>query len=223
MIFLADTSAPLKQVEVEIGREVGQLMTPRSRRKDAGVKFGIDNGAFAGFEEIAFVNLLERHKAAKERCLFVAAPDVVASARRTLEAFDFWFPKLSGWPIALVAQDGQETLEIPWNNITAIFIGGSTEWKLSPEAAQIVKCAKLLGKWVHIGRINSGLRLDYFTALHADSFDGTGLSRYSHMRHAIGNNQYLYDDAIKATMTVEGMTCSNMHQNGMCAAYFEKK
>ena len=182
MIVLLDTSDDLKQASEEIGLEVGQLMTPLTRFSDKGYKYAIDNGAFSCFDPTSFVSLLERQKASVARCLFVAVPDVVGSARRTLEAFDYWYPKLAGWPIALVAQDGIEDLPIPWQLLAAIFIGGSTKWKCSDAAIAVVKTGKLLGKWVHVGRVNTPERFDRFAALGVDSIDGTGISRYTHMR-----------------------------------------
>ncbi len=149
--------------------------------------FCIDNGAFAGFKECAFSSLLARERDRRELCRFVAVPDVVGSARRTLECFVHWRDRLNEWPLALVAQDGLESLDIPWRSIDAIFIGGSTAWKMGEHAAQIVKAAKVCGKWVHAGRVNTPGRLEYFEALGADSIDGTGLSRYSWMRERIYN------------------------------------
>ena len=118
-------------------------------------------------------------------CRFVALPDVVGSARRTLEAFDHWYGILEGWPRALVAQDGIESLPIPWSGIDAIFIGGSTKFKLGKDAADVIRTAKIMGKWVHAGRVNTPGRLEYFDDLGADSIDGTGLARYSWMRESI--------------------------------------
>src|SRR5690606_18109364 len=94
-------------------------------------------------------------------------------------------PMLEGWPIALVCQDGQESRRIPWNDIAAVFIGGSTNWKCSVHVEHIIKTAKLLGKWVHAGRVNDPQRFLHFERLGVDSCDGTGLARYSHMRRAI--------------------------------------
>ena len=108
-----------------------------------------------------------------------------ASARRTLEVFDEWKQRLADWPLALVCQDGQEHLPIPWKAIAAVFIGGSTEWKMGPHAMTCIKAAKAIGKWVHVGRVNTPGRFEYFEKLGADSLDGTGLSRYSHMREAV--------------------------------------
>jgi hypothetical protein len=129
--------------------------------------------------------LLEREKHHKENCIFVCAPDVVGSARRTIEVFHRWKAKLHNWKIALVAQDGLQDLDIPWDEINAIFVGGSTDWKLSIHAEQVIRAAKALDKWVHVGRVNTPSRFEYFEQMGADSIDGTGLSRYSWMRENI--------------------------------------
>lgn len=80
---------------------------------------------------------------------------------------------------------GQEDMPIPWDDIQAVFIGGSTEWKLSGHAAQVIRAAQALEKWVHAGRVNTPGRFEHFERLGVDSIDGTGLSRFSHMREAI--------------------------------------
>lgn len=184
-------SSNLDQAETELGSPVEQFLSPDKRfeRERIGKMFAIDNGAFAGFNPKSFLALLQRETPNRGLCRFVAVPDVVASAIRTLEVFEHWAPALQEWPLALVAQDGQETLPIPWDRIAAIFIGGSTDWKLGPYAASCIKAAKAIGKWVHVGRVNTPARYEYFEALGADSIDGTGLSRYSWMREAIYRRQ----------------------------------
>jgi hypothetical protein len=52
-------------------------------------------------------------------------------------------------PIALVAQDGLERLPVPWEHLQAVFIGGSSQWKLGPHATSLVREAKERSKWVH--------------------------------------------------------------------------
>jgi len=189
MLALLDTHTDLRQCAHELGCAVEQLLTPLTRFKAQFPTegFAIDNGAFTRFDAQAFKALLQREASRKSLCHFVAVPDVVASARRTLECFEYWhaLPCLAGWPLALVAQDGQEHLPIPWAALAAIFIGGSTEWKLSIYAVQIIKAAKILGKWVHVGRVNTPGRFNYFRALGADSIDGTGLAQYTWMRERI--------------------------------------
>lgn len=140
---------------------------------------------FTRFNATAFESLLEREIDNIDRCRFVAVPDVVGSARRTLEVFDYWSNIIGFWPLALVAQDGQEDLPIPWSLIQAVFIGGTTEWKLGRYVPMIIKTAQALRKWVHVGRVNTPARFEYFEKLGADSIDGTGLSRFSWMREAI--------------------------------------
>lgn len=159
----------------------GQLLTPLTRNADAGGVYGIDNGAFSRFNAAGFERLLERQSEHRHRCLFVALPDVVASARRTLEVFNMLCHDYSGWARALVAQDGLEDLDIPWNNVEAVFIGGSTEWKDSKAAADICKAAKILGRHVHVGRVNTPRRYEHFQKLGAHTCDGSGVSRFDHM------------------------------------------
>lgn len=187
MIVLLDTSHDLAEASVELGHPVEQLLTPLTRflPQNPTEHFAIDNGAYAGFSPDALLSLLERESERKHLCRFLAVPDVVGSARRTLEVFDYWQPKLKGWPLALVAQDGQENLPIDWWKISAVFIGGTTEWKMSSHAKAIVLAGKAVGKWVHVGRVNTPGRIEYFEKMGADSIDGTGLSRYSWMRKAV--------------------------------------
>lgn len=187
MIVLLDTSTKLDICEAEIGCEVNQLLTPLTRFKLQRPQspFAIDNGAFSRFDAPAFEALLAREFSRRKQCLFVTVPDVVADARRTLEVFEHWAPRLMRWKIAFAAQDGQEHLPIPWKHIQAVFIGGSTAWKMSVQAAAIIKAAKAMNKWIHVGRVNTPGRFEYFEELGADSIDGTGLSRYTHMRQSL--------------------------------------
>lgn len=187
MLVLLDTSETLEVCEQEIGCKVEQLLTPLNgfKLQRPGSPFAIDNGAFAGFKPKAFLSRLERVQEHREHCLFVVVPDVVGSARRTLEVFDRWVSRIPGWPLALAAQDGQEDMPIPWDDISAIFIGGTTDWKLSKEAEQVIRAAQALEKWVHVGRVNTPGRFEHFERLGVDSIDGTGLSRFSHMREAV--------------------------------------
>jgi hypothetical protein len=184
MIALLDTNEQqwgMAQAEL-VGMEIGQLLTPLTGFRNRGGVFAIDNGAFSGLDVKRFHALLRREWPNRARCIFVAVPDVVASARRTLEVFSHWYPKLHGWPLALVCQDGQEDLPIL---ISAVFIGGSTSWKTSPAAEAICRAAKATGKHVHVGRVNGRERLEKVIEMGADSIDGSGISRYSHMRRKL--------------------------------------
>jgi hypothetical protein len=187
MIALLDTSEDLAVCAEELGCPCEQLLSPLTRFKDRhpDKMKAADNGGFKGLDIDAYLALLDRERHQIENFRFVTVPDIVASARRTLELFDYWCPQLGQWPLALVAQDGQENLPIPWDLLSAVFIGGSTTWKMSKHAADIVRSGKAMRKWVHVGRVNDPLRWAHFEALGADSVDGTGIARYSHMRIAI--------------------------------------
>lgn len=189
MIALLDNGQDLSRCAEEIGLATGQLLTPLTgyRLRDPDRPWAIDNGGFKRLNIPRLLALLAREEHQRHKCLFVAVPDIVASAQRTLELFDHFEPLLSGWNLALVCQDGQESLRIPWDRIAAIFIGGSTNWKGSACAEQIIKTAKLLGKHTHVGRVNDPERWKHFEQMGVDTADGTGIARYSHMRRSIAS------------------------------------
>lgn len=186
---MLDTNHDLDECAEQLGHPTEQLFTPltRYRNRHHDRMFAIDNGAFSRFNRKAFEALLEREKERKHLCRFVSVPDVVGSARRTLEVFDYWYPLLNQWPLALVAQDGQGDLPIAWDQIAAVFIGGTNAFKLSQDAVQIIKAAKMMDKWVHVGRVNSPDRFEGFKDLGVDSVDGSGIAQYTWMRERIGN------------------------------------
>lgn len=197
---LLDNGQDLDQCAAEIGGAVGQLLTPLTRYKlrDPARPWAMDNGGFVEVDVPGLMSLLQREEANKATCLFVALPDVVGCARRTLEVFERWRtkPELQGWKLALVCQDGQEDLPIPWDDIAAVFIGGSTSWKLSSHAANIIRAARILGKHIHVGRVNDPARWQHFERLKVHTCDGTGLARYTHMREAVarrGQSPSLFD------------------------------
>ena len=183
MRFLIDKSS------TDIGRKMqqhgefiaGQLLTPLTRYANFGGTFAIDNGAFSGFDAKSFCALLDREKDNKHRCLFVAIPDVVGNARRTLELWKHRARFAQHWPAALVAQDGMEDLDIPWDDMSAVFIGGRDPWKDSQASLDIVKTAKTLGLHVHVGRVNNAKRFRLFAEAGADTCDGSGIAMYDHM------------------------------------------
>lgn len=110
----------------------------------------------------------------RETCKFVVIPDVIRDANATIKRFPDYAPRIKamGYPVAFVAQDGQENLPLP-DDYDALFIGGSTNWKLGLGAKRLMLEAKARGKWVHMGRVNSRSRIAYCRSLGIDSVDGT--------------------------------------------------
>jgi hypothetical protein len=78
-----------------------------------------------------------------------------------------------GYRPAYVAQNGCRYIPA---GAKCVFLGGTTEWKLGPEARQVARTAKRLGLWLHMGRVNSHRRLRYAAAIGCDSVDGTYLA-----------------------------------------------
>lgn len=191
MIVLLDTSAPLAECARELDCEVEQLLTPLTRflPQNPEQHFAIDNGGFSRPDINAFRALLMREEPRRKLCRFVAVPDVVGDARRTLELFNLLHDDLRGWPRAFVAQDGIKDTDIPWRYIEAVFIGGTTKFKEGPDAVAVIRAAQWLEKWTHVGRVNTPGRFEHFEKLGVDSIDGSGLARYSWMRKAIADAQ----------------------------------
>lgn len=169
-------------------RNVGRLVQPRhcTRMADtprAGFLWAADNDCFQGFDEIQ----QKRYRAMLDKvtgvpgCLFVNSPDVVGNAPATFRFFLEWGKEIMsrGLPLGYVAQDGADAADLPWNAISALFIGGSTDWKLGEDAALLVKEAKQRGKWVHMGRVNTMQRIEYAKSIGVDSIDGSSMSMYT--------------------------------------------
>jgi len=125
----------------------------------AGMEWAADLGVLDGPEivkrfdsDIAFP-WLDSMLMYRSTCLFIPVPDVYGDAKGTIEAYWRWFQHFTGWPLAFVAQDGQENLDFP-DEWQALFIGGTTEWKESPAAIEVIKRGQALGKHIHVGRVN---------------------------------------------------------------------
>lgn len=199
MLFLTGcTNSKIEGALVENG--VGLLCSPDNSYHLRAGKFAavaFDNGTFGLWQmeqglsfslqgqlpQVAlWTNWLDRmtDHVAPESVLFCAVPDVVGDAARTLELFRLYGdrPRRFGFKNALVAQNGLENMleEIDWDAVDVVFLGGSTEWKLGAGAAAVVREAKSRGKWVHMGRVNSGRRMEYAASIGVDSCDGTYLA-----------------------------------------------
>ncbi|WP_158886200.1 hypothetical protein [Amycolatopsis anabasis] len=113
--------------------------------------------------------------------LFVTVPDVPFDAEATARRFADWALFMSHLPLALCVQDGAKAVGIPWGwpNLRALFMAGSTEYKLSDEMAEICREGKRRGLHIHCGRVNSRKRIRHLLALECvDSIDGTGFDEW---------------------------------------------
>jgi len=177
-LYLANASSPTVR-EAMLRGTLGQMVTPNEgRRPLPGVRFGADNGCYSTHyvgdrRWMAWLDSLPR-----EGCLLATAPDVPADAAATLARSVPWLPVIAslGFPPALVAQDGLEHLDIPWDLCSVLFLGGTTTWKLGHAAALLAMEAHRRDRTVHMGRVNSARRWNYAHALGCSSVDGTFLA-----------------------------------------------
>ena len=198
MKFLIDgSSARLKERRAQANELIaGQLLTPLTRYRRCEDVFGIDNGGFTGAKIEGFTKIINNQHEVRGQCLFAAVPDKVGSHKDTLSMWNDYQHIADGYKKAFVAQDGFD--EWP-SNADAIFLGGSTEFKDSYEADQIVTAALKENMHVHIGRVNTIERFYHFHELGAHTCDGSGVSMYDHMLERLYNlfNQYKNGSTIK--------------------------
>jgi len=177
-IMLDKSPKQIAEYTERYGVEFWQLRTPLTGYRLAGVPYGLDNGCFTEFKRTKW--LTQVAEARINRPVFVTLPDIVGDARRTLDLFEHFYDATRGVPRALVLQDGIGQHSIPWERLDAVFVGGSDNFKNSPESINACKAAKMMGKWVHVGRVNTARRVRDWIGL-ADSIDGSGMCRFDHM------------------------------------------
>ncbi len=139
------------------------------------ITWAADTGCFTRpYEHDAYFGWLAKQN--PDSCLFATAPDVVANWAATMELALPILPLLraAGYKAAIVLQDGCDS--VPWDSVDAVFIGGSTGWKLGWQAYNLAVEAKARDKWVHMGRVNSWRRAFKAASWGCDSVDGTYLA-----------------------------------------------
>jgi hypothetical protein len=160
--------------------EWGWLMSPRRNLSSPmmdipNARWAADNDAYNGFDPSAFLAMLDCNAKYRRSCLFVVCPDSVGSHAETEDLWYRWKAEIKGrgYPAAFVAQDGATVDNLPWQTLDALFIGGTDEFK-DRLAAPIIREARRVGVWVHVGRVNdSETRLAYCLNLNVSSIDGT--------------------------------------------------
>lgn len=160
---------------------IGCIVTPKQGNAvPDGAVWCADNGCFSkGYPgDREWFQWLDTLPWPREQCIFAVAPDVVGDAAATLERSLPWLPRIRalGYKAAFVSQDGLTAATTPWDQFDALFIGGSTGWKLGYDGMLIALEAVRRGKWLHMGRVNSARRLEYAKWIGCDSTDGTYLT-----------------------------------------------
>lgn len=172
---------------LEVLRRAGWhlLVSAVGALRNEGFPYALDNGAWSAyvnkrpFDEDAFLKALARLGSAAE---WVVVPDIVAGGQASLDFSLRFMPRvLDATQLALLAvQDGitSENVREHLGDRVGLFVGGTTEWKLKtlPEWGRL---AKSVGCWLHVGRVNSCRRISFCASVGADSFDGSGASKFA--------------------------------------------
>lgn len=171
MIYLSGKSVEHPDIGLMMSFNVGRQVIGKNKI------WAADNGCFARpdlYCDDKYLTWLDKFPS--ESCLFATAPDVVGDCQKTLERSLPLLPKIrdAGYKPAFIAQDGA-TKDLPWEEFDCLFIGGTTHWKLSQSAGDLIAEARKRKKWAHVGRVNSYKRLRLVNILGADSTDGTFL------------------------------------------------
>jgi hypothetical protein len=123
MILLATQAMP--QTRAHAHPNLGGLVTPRHycslAEHGADLCWAADNDCFQGLHERRFLAMLDALGRSPTAPRFVTVPDVVADAAAMRELWRTWAPRVREreLPAALVLQDGQARVPVPWGELAA--------------------------------------------------------------------------------------------------------
>ena len=194
MIAYASTTGTRRNLRAQRIRGWRQFATPAQFKRRSGAPvwddgtpapYALDNGAWTAhqagkpFDVDGFKVVVARLAADAD---FVVAPDIVEGGLDSLRWSFSWLPWLlyRTQKVLIAVQDGTSPDDLAGavSSRVGLFLGGSTEWKLST-MAEWGRFAQARGCYFHVGRVNSVRRIYLCQACGADSFDGTSLSRYA--------------------------------------------
>jgi len=180
MIYYANPSTEAIRDTMAAGR-LGCIVTPHQGNVTFPDEWDVvaDNGCFSG--RWTARNWWSWLIAQPRTIRFAVCPDVFDPSgpchEPTLERWREWAPKIErhGFTPAFVCQVGATPETVP-TDAPVLFLGGTTEWKLGPQATAITAQALRDGRWVHMGRVNSLRRFRAARAMGCHSVDGTFLT-----------------------------------------------
>lgn len=159
------------------------LVSARGVLRNEGFPYALDNGAWTAFQRGESFDAAAFEKAVAllgRGADWIVVPDKVADREASLRMAETWLPRLSTYPLMIAVQDGMTATDVgPWlGPRCGIFLGGSTSWKLL--TMRYWGCvARLKRAPYHVARVNSVRRIGFCAEAGADSFDGSGASRFA--------------------------------------------
>ena len=164
---------------------VGQCFSPPQFKPREWIPYFIDNGAYKyfakneAFNEAAFFDHIEKVKLGIKPPEFVVIPDSVGNHDKTLEMWNYFYPKVlkikPNLKYAFVAQDGCTPSKVP-KEADWIFVGGTDNFK----KPALKLFANIFCDRIHVGRVNN---LDFVFRCYemgVTSIDGSGWFRSNH-------------------------------------------
>lgn len=190
LLYLSSSSS--KEITEKTSKVFGGFATPytgNTKLIKLGRLWAGDNGSYSReFDEDKFYSFLDKMLPYKSTNLFIACPDEVYDAEKTLFLYKKHFHRIKhyGYSVALVTQDnllhndvGVYTKDddiVPFTDIDWLFIGGSNIHKNAETTKNLIIKAKNLGIYIHVGRVNGRKRLSYFKNLGVHTVDGTHIN-----------------------------------------------
>lgn len=183
---------------------LGRLIQPRhtssiATTSSAGIPWAADNDCYQQLDAAAYKAMLRKIDGLAG-CLFVVVPDVVADHQATLKRWRRWRGAIDQ-PAAFVLQDGCDAIP---DDAQAVFVGGSTLFKMSREAALLVAEARARGLWAHMGRVNSLRRVTYAASIGCQSVDGSSWAMFKRRWLAQGLSYVATPPQLALTTEPEG-------------------
>ncbi|ODU21080.1 MAG: hypothetical protein ABS87_07720 [Sphingomonas sp. SCN 67-18] len=165
------------------------MVSARGPLRPERFRYALDNGAWSTFQHGEAFDVPAFDKAVAllgPGADWIVLPDIVAGGLVSLRFSLGWLDTLRGRPglrgarYMLAVQNGMEPGHIAAlvGPEIGIFVGGDTPWKVSTMAAW-ARLAHERGALCHVGRVNTARRIRLCAAAGADSFDGSGVSRFA--------------------------------------------
>lgn len=163
-----------------------------------GRTWGLDNGACSGrFDPAVLCAALDRYAPWRAGRAFVVSPDVPGAGDATLTLLRTWASAIrhAGYRATFVLHPGVTALP----DCDALLIPASN--LRCPDVPRLTQEARLAGKWVHVGRVNSERRRTSMVRLGAHSVDGTYMAFTGVQRGSSTMARRVEQAAAQATLT----------------------